>query len=77
MIPSLHLFSELCTEGFSLQKVSIDEAQKEILGQEQRDRGQLALESFLFRSLEKNIPLNLCLNCPKFIGQQKGPFPGI
>lgn len=60
MIPLPQLLPELYTEGPSLQKVSIDQGQKEILGQGQKDGGQVALESFLLRSPEKNIPLNFC-----------------
>lgn len=60
VIPPPQLLSELYTEGLSLQKVSINQGQKEILGQGQKDGGQVALESFLLRSPEKNIPLNFC-----------------
>lgn len=58
--PPQLLYTELYTEGLSLQKVSIDQGQKEILGQGQKNGGQVALESFLLRSPEKNIPLNFC-----------------
>lgn len=60
VIPPPQLLSELYTEGLPLQKVSIDQGQKEILGQGQKDGGQVVLESFLLRSPEKNIPLNFC-----------------